>query len=241
VREGDLLDATTLPGAVEGVRTVLHLAGLVGVPDPERNRRAHVDATRNLLLASRAAGVERLVVLSSDTVLRRQLSAYARSKVEMEALLRAEAGGIDVVVLRPAMILGPGSRHEASLLRLARLPMLPLPQGLPPRAPVRVDDVALAVLTAALLPRDALPPDPVALFGPVDLDWPALVAHVARSHGLPAPRVIPIPPRVPASFARLAVRAGFAALGERLLGLREGVPIDREPARTWLQFQPRPL
>ncbi len=73
--EGDLLDPDSLPAALEGVRVVLHLAGLVRDPDPTRNDAVHVGGTRALLIAARAAGVTRIVVISSDTVARGRQNA----------------------------------------------------------------------------------------------------------------------------------------------------------------------
>jgi dihydroflavonol-4-reductase len=69
--EGDLTDAASLAGAVQGCRHVLHVAAdyRLFVPDPAAMMRANVDGTRALLLAAKAAGVERVVYCSSVAAL----------------------------------------------------------------------------------------------------------------------------------------------------------------------------
>lgn len=112
----DLFDPASLARALGGVEAVIHCAR-----DDDPNRMA--EGARRLLEASRAAGVRRFVQLSSvavyggasgdvaeDTPPAGKLDAYARAKLKAEADGRAAAGeGMAVVVLRPALVYGPGS------------------------------------------------------------------------------------------------------------------------------------
>src|SRR5437868_6762236 len=63
--EGDLADPDFATQAVQGVDFVLHQAAIPSVPrsvkDPVTSHRANVDATLNVLVAARDAGVKRLV------------------------------------------------------------------------------------------------------------------------------------------------------------------------------------
>src|SRR5439155_204742 len=63
--EGDLADLQVAQRAVTGVEYVLHQAAIPSVPrsvdDPITSNRANVDATLNVLVAARDAGVKRLV------------------------------------------------------------------------------------------------------------------------------------------------------------------------------------
>ena len=138
--EGDLLRPKSLVAPLVDVQLVLHLAGQLRGPDFS----VHVEGTRNLLAACGPGA--RIVAISSDTVLRSRLSPYADSKVQMEALLASDPRA--TIVLRPPMILGPGSPHLASLERAARLPVVPLPPS-GRKGPVWVGDVADAVLAAS--------------------------------------------------------------------------------------------
>src|SRR6476661_4264057 len=63
--EGDLADIAVARRAVDGCEYVLHQAAIPSVPrsvkDPLTSNRANVDATLQVLLAARAAGIRRVV------------------------------------------------------------------------------------------------------------------------------------------------------------------------------------
>ncbi len=69
--DGDLADLAVARAAVEGVEVVLHQAAIPSVPrsvqDPITSHRANVDATLNLLVAARDAGVRRVVYAGSSS------------------------------------------------------------------------------------------------------------------------------------------------------------------------------
>jgi nucleoside-diphosphate-sugar epimerase len=74
--EGDLADAAFAARAVAGMEYVLHQAAIPSVPrsvvDPITSNRSNIDATLNVLVAARDAGVKRLVYAGSS-------SAYGNS------------------------------------------------------------------------------------------------------------------------------------------------------------------
>jgi nucleoside-diphosphate-sugar epimerase len=132
---GDLHDAESLRRAVDGADVVYHCAARVGDWGPwSLYRREIIDATGQLLGVCRAAGVGRLLYVSSVTVyghprdggppitedapLGQRLywfwDYYCRSKIAAEALAR-DAGSA-VTVVRPSWIYGP--RDRTSLPRL---------------------------------------------------------------------------------------------------------------------------
>ena len=110
----DVLDPNALARALDGIHAVVHCARGA---DPW----VTVEGTRLLLQAAQAAGVRRVVYLSSVAVYGEaagmvdettpalgEPTAYARSKLEAEALChRAAAAGLEVVILRPTLIYGP--------------------------------------------------------------------------------------------------------------------------------------
>src|SRR3954470_13420578 len=69
--EGDLADETVARRAANGMDYVLHQAAIPSVPrsvkDPIASNRANVDATLNVLVAARDAGVKRLVFAGSSS------------------------------------------------------------------------------------------------------------------------------------------------------------------------------
>ena len=123
--EGDILKPGTLGAAVDGMAAVIHLAGLHDswAPRAQDFFEANVDGACNVRDAARAAGAHRLVFVSSgstigeeegevgsETTERREyaLSDYERSKVEAEAALLEDGSPLDVVVVNPGTVYGPG-------------------------------------------------------------------------------------------------------------------------------------
>lgn len=125
-----------LAAALAGVEAVFHLAGVVSRDrdDAHRMMRTHVDGTRRVMEAMKAAGVKRLVlastsgtvavsdrdeVLDEDAGYAEEIVAgwpYYVSKIYQERLafrLGAELG-IEVVAVNPSLLLGPGDRRLSS-------------------------------------------------------------------------------------------------------------------------------
>jgi nucleoside-diphosphate-sugar epimerase len=139
VFRGDLADLAVLRRGCEGVGTVFHVAGRVGVWGPDAEFfRVNVEGTDNVIVACRAAGVRRLVYTSSPSVVYngRDLAgvdesaplctqapcAYPTSKAAAERLV-AEANSPDLatVSLRPHLVWGPGDKNVVPrVLDLAR-------------------------------------------------------------------------------------------------------------------------
>jgi len=123
--EGDILQPDTLSEAVEGVAAVIHMAGLHDSWAPRAGDffEANVDGACNVRDAARTAGVHRLVFVSSGSTIGEEedavgtehterrdyaLSDYERSKVEAEVALLEDGSPLDVVIVNPATVYGPG-------------------------------------------------------------------------------------------------------------------------------------
>lgn len=124
--EGDLADIDFAQRAVQGCEYVLHQAAIPSVPrsvkDPLTSNRANVDGTLNVLLASRDAGVKRLVFAASSSAYgdtptlpkheempTNPLSPYALQKVIGEQYLRmfTRLYGLETVAIRYFNVFGP--------------------------------------------------------------------------------------------------------------------------------------
>ena len=124
--EGDLADMDLARKAVDGIEVVLHQAAIPSVPrsvtDPMTSHRANVDATLNMLLASRDAGVKRLVFAASSSAYgdtptlpkheempTNPLSPYALQKVIGEQYLQmfTRLYGLETVSIRYFNVFGP--------------------------------------------------------------------------------------------------------------------------------------
>ena len=124
--EGDLVDPAVCARACAGVEIVFHEAALASVPrsvaDPVATNRNCVDATLNLLVAAKEAGVRRVVYAGSSSVygdtptlpkheemLPAPITPYAVAKLAGEHYLRAftRVYGIETVTLRYFNVFGP--------------------------------------------------------------------------------------------------------------------------------------
>jgi nucleoside-diphosphate-sugar epimerase len=140
---GDVCDLASLREAARGQQVVFHAAAKVPDWGPRREFfRANLDGTRNVVAACQDAGVERLVHVSSLTVLglpREDAAvdeqspydssphdAYTASKIEAEKIVREANGqrGLSTVAVRPGAIWGVGdpsiAPRIADLLRRGR-------------------------------------------------------------------------------------------------------------------------
>lgn len=124
--EGDLADEAFAHRAVAGCDYVLHEAAIPSVPrsvkDPITSNRANVDATLNVLVAARDAGVRRLVFAGSssaygdtptlpkhESMPSNPLSPYALQKVVGEQYLQmfTRLYGLETVSTRYFNVFGP--------------------------------------------------------------------------------------------------------------------------------------
>lgn len=143
---GDVGPGTDWSRAVEGISVVVHLAGRAHTREGSEDvfQRVNAGGTGSLARAAKAAGVRRLVYVSSlgvlgdlsdpaghsDASVPRPHNAYSRSKLAgEEAALEAAGDGFEVVIVRPPLTYG--SHVGASFLRLMRVidQQWPLPFG----------------------------------------------------------------------------------------------------------------
>jgi NADH dehydrogenase len=152
---GDLRDPTTLPPALAGVETVLHLAATTGKASRRELFAVNAAGTRALVEAAERAGATRFILVSSIAAgfPDRRWYPYAEAKLEAEAAVKASR--LDWMIVRPTMVFGPGSPVQAGLARLASAPVgLVSGSGRAPVQPIHVRD--LARLLAAVLRRRPL-------------------------------------------------------------------------------------
>jgi nucleoside-diphosphate-sugar epimerase len=144
---GDLADRAALMRMVDGAEAVIHVAGVVNTPDPAGFEAGNVEGTLAVIEAALAAGVPRLVFVSSLSAREPGLSAYGKSKARAEKLVRAS--GLDWTIVRPPTIYGPGDKDVFELFRAARWGVIPTPKE-GSSSLIHVDDLARLLL--ALIP-----------------------------------------------------------------------------------------
>lgn len=139
VVRGDLLDAASLPPAMQGITVAYYLVHSMGATgDFEQQDRL---AAGNFGAAAKAAGVQRIVYLGGLGEDAPELSAHLRSRHEVGERLRAS--GVPVIELRASIIIGSGSLSFEMIRALVeRLPIMITPRWVGVTAqPIAVEDV----------------------------------------------------------------------------------------------------
>jgi UDP-N-acetyl-alpha-D-quinovosamine dehydrogenase len=232
--------------ALDRIDVVIHLAQRAHAePDIKAARAAEPEAVAALARAAAIGGVKRLVLLSSIKAMGeanapgrpfradhepRPEDEYGRTKLASE---RAAAGvaGIELVVIRPPLVYGPGVRANfAALVRLAGSG-LPLPfaavnnrRSLIARDNL-VDLIALSATHPAatgqvLLARDG-----------EDLSTPELIRALAAGLGRET-RLFPVPGML------LAALRALPGIGPKLSRLTLSLQVDDSPTRALLGWKP---
>ena len=199
---GALSDADALARLVAGADTVFHIAAMYrSEGTPEEFRAVNRDATRALLDAAAAAGVRRFVYCSTcgvhGSVARTPADEdapidprdpYQETKLEGEHACRdvAAQSPMDVVVIRPCAIYGPGDTRMLKMFRLVQRGLfLFVGDGRPNFHPVYIDDLVQGFVLAMRAPRAA---GETFIIGGADyLPLRDYVAAAARAVGVPPP------------------------------------------------------
>lgn len=205
--KGTLDDAEALEELVTGADALIHIAGLTNTPDPAKFETANVLGTQNVIAAAKAAGVKRLVYVSSLSAREPDLSAYGASKARAETLV--EASGLDWTTVRPPAVYGPRDTDMFELFRSAKWGLVPLP----PRGAtsiIHVQDLAelLLALTGPVAPSRML-------FEPDDgreggWSHKELAKAIGKAVGRPV-----FAPHLPASALGAAARADRILRGDK--------------------------
>lgn len=252
---GDLTADTDWSTALEGVETVVHCAARAHVlkeqaADPLAVFRAvNCEATLSLARQAAAAGTRRLVFISSIGVngaatLGRAFrhddppqphSPYAISKFEAEQGLRSiEAEtGLEVVIIRPPLVMGPDPKGNLGTLNRLIDKRLPLPFGLATRN--RRDLVSrenLCRLIEAAIDHRAAAGQTFLVSDGNPISTRTLLERLALDRGR---RLILLP--VPPALLALALKlAGKGAMASQLCGDLE---VDIGHTRDTLGWDPR--
>lgn len=253
VAVGEIDGQTDWRQAVEGVSSVIHLAGRAHVMRENHTdplavyRRLNVAGTVRLAQQAATAGVRRFVFVSSIKVNGEAtsgraftegdspapLDAYGISKHEAELELKrvGRETGMEIVVVRPTLVYGPGVKGNfLSLMQWVRrgLP-LPLARCDNRRSLVGLENLVDLLRHCATHPRAA---GQTFLAGDgEDISTPELVRRLARALGV-KPRLLPVPVSWLLFVARVAKRPSYY---ERLCG---SLQIDIRHARQVLGWTP---
>jgi dihydroflavonol-4-reductase len=223
---GDVRDRRAVRRALQGVERVFHLAGTTNLRTSRADALAiNVDGTRLVLEEALRAEVERAVLTSSVAAIGpaapggvadersvwdagRYGIAYVDAKHAAEvAALRLAAGGLPLVIVNPAHVLGPGDPGRSSNSLVKRFLRRQIPAYVDGTLNlVGVEDVARGHLLADEQGRLG----ERYILGNRNFTWDRLFADLSRLSGVePPPIKLPLPAALPLALA-----------AERIGGLR---------------------
>lgn len=250
---GEIGPDTDWTAALRQIDVVVHLAARVHVMrersrDPLAEfRRVNYDGTRQLARAAVMAGVRRFIYISTvkvhgeatecrpvdETNAPAPADAYARSKWEAEEFLNelASERGLELVVLRPPLVYGPGV--GGNFLRLMELVArgVPLPLGGIENQRSFVGLTNLTDLVARCIHHPAAAGQTFLVADGEDVSTPDLVRRLGTALGRRV-RLIAVPERMLRAASWVP---GFAASYRRLCG---SLQVDASRSRSLLSWAP---
>lgn len=251
---GDLEANTDWRSALSGIEVVIHTSARVHVMNDYANdpltefRRVNVEGTLNLARQAAAAGVKRFIFISSIKVngegtplnqpytsedIPAPVDPYGISKREAEDGLRilAEKTGMEMVIIRPPLVYGPGVK--ANFLRMMRWldKGFPLPLGAihNKRSLVALDNLVDLIITC--IDHLAAANQTFLVSDGEDMSTTELLQRMAVAFGKPI-LLLPVPVRL--------LKIGITLLGKRDIAQRllGSLQVDISKTRDMLNWSP---
>ncbi|MCF6324142.1 MAG: SDR family oxidoreductase [Gammaproteobacteria bacterium] len=257
VTVGDIGSGTNWLSALAGVDTVIHTAARVHVmadtaSDPiAAFRHVNVEGTRRLAEQAAQAGVNRLIFISSIKVNGETTSGsqgavpfssfspaspvdtYGQSKWEAEQALHeiASRTGLEVVIIRPVLVYGPGVKANFHAMMRWLYKGVPLPFGAihNKRSLVALDNLVDLIVTCIDHPEAAN--QTFLVSDGEDMSTSELLMRMGESLSKPA-RLLPVP--------EILLRGGALLLGRRDIARRltGSLQVDIKQTKSKLDWIP---
>ena len=242
---GDIGPETDWSGLLDRIDVIVHLAQRAHAGPDSAALLMEPLAVASLARAAAAAGVNRLVLLSSIKAMgektekgapfrpdhtARPVEAYGHAKLASERAA-ARIAGVELVVIRPPLVYGPGARANFRALIRLTASGLPLPFAALDnrRSLIARDNLADLIALAAMHP--AVAGQTLLVRDGVDMSTPELIRALASGLGKKA-RLFPIP-----QTALAALRA-LPGIGTRLSPLTLSLQVDDSSTCALLGWTP---
>lgn len=122
---GSLDHKASLAQLVDGADMVLHIAGVVNAPDKAGFVAGNITGTQNLTIATKQAGIEQFIHVSSLAATLPDLSVYGWSKAGAEDAVKQS--GLNWAMVRPPAIYGPGDTEMLDMFKMAKKGVMMMP------------------------------------------------------------------------------------------------------------------
>jgi len=193
---GDIRDPASLEGAFKDIDVIIHLAAIV------EGRRQELEAvnwkgTANIVAAAKAAGVNRIIHMSSLGASPNKKYPYAFSIWKGEG----EVKKLDYIILRPSIIFGQGDKFITGLVRIIKnSPIIPIiGSGRTKLQPIWVEDVIRCILV--ILKSERFSKEIIPLGGAEILSYEEIINELIKILGVKRIKL-----RVPRRATRFIVK-----------------------------------
>jgi len=217
---GDITDASSLRGALDGVTTVVHLVGIIEEKGTVTFEGVHVEGTGNLVEEAVQSGVKQIFYQSALGADPGSSHEYLRTKAEAERIV--SSSGIPYAIFRPSLIVGRGDGFTLRIMQLLKAgPVVPVPgKGEARFQPLHISDWIKCFMKVMEKPfRNRI----YAFGGPEQLTYNEILGHIMSAVGIKK-RIV----HLPVGAVKMALPfMGIANTIARMMG-REIPPVNED-------------
>lgn len=214
---GDVTEAASLEGAMDGCDAVIHLVGIIE-ENPARDvtfEAVHVEGTIHVVRAAKEAGIDRFIHMSANGAAPDGISPYQTTKWRAEQYVK-DAGFAHWTIFRPTIVFGDAGDRPEFAARLARTLVAPFPilpvfgDGTYQLQPIAVEEVAAAFVQA--LDREAANGRVFCTAGAESLAYTTVLNYITQALGQPIKPKLFLPLWFARPFVQLFSRLGLLPL-----------------------------
>jgi NADH dehydrogenase len=239
-RVGDITDRDSLREALDGVHTVVNLAGIIAERAGQSFEAIHVQGTENLLAEASRAGASHFIFQSALGAAAASNAHYHTTKARAEEAVRTS--GIPYTIFRPSLVVGPGDGFTTKVQDIINAPgpVIPVPgRGEARFQPIFVEDLVKCFLSVVENPG-ALGKT-YELGGPDHLSYNHMVRDIAAAMGVEK-KLMHIPMGLAALGTWILSKTPFSpATPEQLMLLDTDNICDKDTVRKNFGFDPLPF
>src|SRR3989339_967303 len=235
---GDITDAASLDGKLEGCDAVINLIGIIR-EFPGRGitfEKLHYEGTANLVKAARSQKVRRFIQMSALGVRLGGKTQYQQTKYRAEECIRTS--GLDYTIFRPSIVFGPEDKFVnlfANMLRTQQFVPV-VGNGRYQMQPVSVENVSMGFVKA-IEQKDAIGKT-FDVGGPERIEFNRIIDIIGEVICAP-PHKIHIPAFIMSTMAEmLDWLPSFPVTKDQITMLLEGNVCDEKPFFKHFDIKP---
>ena len=218
---------------VKDIDVVINSVGIIVENKQQSFAQLHTHAPRALFQACAQAGVKQVIQISALGADKDAFTPYQKSKFSADNSLRDLP--LRWSILRPSLVYGEGGASLALFTRLAKLPIIALPDGGKQRVqPVHISDLVAAVIQS-LQAKDSQTID---IVGSDAITLADYIQAIRASLGKERLHIIPIPSTLMLAVAQLGKYIIPIMHPDNLRMLQQGNCADATPLTALLGRSP---